>query len=412
MTKELVNQHTNLFEQIKQTDENGNEFWSARDLSKALEYSEYRHFLPVIDRAKEACINSGQQVSDHFEDILEMINIGKTARREVKSVKLSRYACYLIVQNADSNKEAVAVLQSYSANQMDEKSLRHSAIMNYIYRIDGIHFMLDKDLAVLYQTETRTLKQAVKRNIERFPSDFMFELSDKQIDSMVSQFVIPSKGYFGGAKPFAFTEQGVAMLSSVLKTKVAIEVSIQIIRAFIEMRKLITNNVLVHQRLDRIENKQIETDHKFEQVFKALEQNNNKPRQGVFFNGQTFDAYVFVAELIKKAKNDIILIDNYVDETVLTLLAKRKKNVTVTIYTKNINKQLQLDLNKYNSQYPEIQVVEFTDAHDRFMILDKVELYHLGASLKDLGKKWFAFSKMEGITEVILTNLTKIKLSE
>ena len=412
MTKELVNQHTNLFEQIKQTDENGNEFWSARDLSKALEYSEYRHFLPVIDRAKEACINSGQQVSDHFEDILEMINIGKTARREVKSVKLSRYACYLIVQNADSNKEAVAVLQSYSANQMDEKSLRHSAIMNYIYRIDGIHFMLDKDLAVLYQTETRTLKQAVKRNIERFPSDFMFELSDKQIDSMVSQFVIPSKGYFGGAKPFAFTEQGVAMLSSVLKTKVAIEVSIQIIRAFIEMRKLITNNVLVHQRLDRIENKQIETDHKFEQVFKALEQNNNKPRQGVFFNGQTFDAYVFVAELIKKAKNDIILIDNYVDETVLTLLAKRNKNVTVTIYTKNISKQLQLDLNKYNSQYPEIQVVEFTDAHDRFLILDKVELYHLGASLKDLGKKWFAFSKMEGITEVILTNLTKIKLSE
>lgn len=412
MTKELVNQHTNLFEQIKQTDENGNEFWSARDLSKALEYSEYRHFLPVIDRAKEACINSGQQVSDHFEDILEMINIGKTARREVKSVKLSRYACYLIVQNADSNKEAVAVLQSYSANQMDEKSLRHSAIMNYIYRIDGIHFMLDKDLAVLYQTETRTLKQAVKRNIERFPSDFMFELSDKQIDSMVSQFVIPSKGYFGGAKPFAFTEQGVAMLSSVLKTKVAIEVSIQIIRAFIEMRKLITNNVLVHQRLDRIENKQIETDHKFEQVFKALEQNNNKPRQGVFFNGQTFDAYVFVAELIKKAKNDIMLIDNYVDETVLTLFAKRNKNVTVTIYTKNISKQLQLDLNKYNSQYPEIQVVEFTDAHDRFMILDKVELYHLGASLKDLGKKWFAFSKMEGITEVILTNLTKIKLSE
>lgn len=412
MTKELVNQHTNLFEQIKQTDENGNEFWSARDLSKALEYSEYRHFLPVIDRAKEACINSGQQVSDHFEDILEMINIGKTARREVKSVKLSRYACYLIVQNADSNKEAVAVLQSYSANQMDEKSLRHSAIMNYIYRIDGIHFMLDKDLAVLYQTETRTLKQAVKRNIERFPSDFMFELSDKQIDSMVSQFVIPSKGHFGGAKPFAFTEQGVAMLSSVLNTKVAIEVSIQIIRAFIEMRKLITNNVLVHQRLDRIENKQIETDHKFEQVFKALEQNNNKPRQGVFFNGQTFDAYVFVAELIKKAKNDIILIDNYVDETVLTLLAKRNKNVTVTIYTKNISKQLQLDLNKYNSQYPEIQVVEFTDAHDRFIILDKVELYHLGASLKDLGKKWFAFSKMEGITEVILTNLTKIKLSE
>lgn len=198
MTKELINQHSNLFEQIKQTDENGNEFWSARDLSKALEYSEYRHFLPVIDRAKEACINSGQQVSDHFEDILEMINIGKTARREVKSVKLSRYACYLIVQNADSNKEAVAMLQSYYENQIDRKAHSSSTIMNFIYRIDGIHIMLDKDLAVLYQTETRTLKQSVKRNIERFPSDFMFELTDKQIDSMVSQFVIPSKSYFGG----------------------------------------------------------------------------------------------------------------------------------------------------------------------------------------------------------------------
>lgn len=117
MTEELINQHSNLFEQIKQTDENGNEFWSARNLSKALEYSEYRHFLPVIDRAKEACINSGQQVSDHFEDIFEMINIGKTARREVKSVKLSRYACYLIVQNADPSKEVVALGQTYFAAQ-------------------------------------------------------------------------------------------------------------------------------------------------------------------------------------------------------------------------------------------------------------------------------------------------------
>ena len=174
------------------------------------------------------------------------------------------------------------------------------------------------------------------------------------------------------------------------------------------LRDYLLKGYALNQRMDRIENNYQNLS---EEVSKISFQLKTKelPNQGIFFDGQTFDAYVFVAELIKKAKNDIILIDNYVDETVLTLLAKRNKNVTVTIYTKNISKQLQLDLNKYNSQYPEIQVVEFVDAHDRFLILDKVELYHLGASLKDLGKKWFAFSKMEGITEVILTNLTKIK---
>lgn len=174
------------------------------------------------------------------------------------------------------------------------------------------------------------------------------------------------------------------------------------------LRDYLLKGYALNQRMDRIENNYQNLS---EEVSKISFQLKTKelPNQGIFFDGQTFDAYVFVAELIKKAKNDIILIDNYVDETVLTLLAKRNKNVTVTIYTKNINKQLQLDLNKYNSQYPEIQVVEFADAHDRFLILDKVELFHLGASLKDLGKKWFAFSKMEGITEVILTNLSKTK---
>ncbi len=412
MTKELSHKHNNLFEEIRQTDKKGNEFWSARDLSKALEYSEYRHFIPVIERAKEACANSGQQVADHFEDILEMITLGKTAQREVESVKLSRYACYLIVQNADPGKEVVALGQTYFANQINAIVRNNSNVINFIYRIDGQYIILDRDLALLYQTNTRTLKQAVKRNIERFPSDFMFELTYKQIDNMVSQLVIPSKSYFGGAKPFAFTEQGVAMLSAVLRTKVAVEVSLQIIRAFIEMRKIIANDALMLQRLDRIEIKQIETDQKFEQVFKSLEQKNSSSNQGIFFDGQIFDAYVFVADIIKKASNSIMLIDNYVDETVLTLLAKRSKNVSATIYTKGISKQLQLDLQKHNSQYPEIRVIEFTEAHDRFLILDEKELYHLGASLKDLGKKWFAFSKMEGITETVLANLLKIKTNE
>jgi len=177
------------------------------------------------------------------------------------------------------------------------------------------------------------------------------------------------------------------------------------------LRNYLLKGYALNQRMDRIENNYQNLS---EEVSKISFQLKTKelPNQGIFFDGQTFDAYVFVAELIKKAKNDIMLIDNYVDETVLILLAKRNKNVSATIYTKKISEQLQLDLNKHNSQYPTIQVVEFAYAHDRFLLLDKVELYHLGASLKDLGKKWFAFSKMEGITEVILANLSKIKTNE
>jgi len=232
-------------------------------------------------------------------------------------------------------------------------------------------------------------------NLERFPSDFMFELSERQIDNMVSQLVIPSKSYFGGARPFAFTEQGVAMLSAVLRTAVAVEISLQIIRTFIEMRKLINSNSLILQRLDRIEIKQIETEQKFEQVFQALEEKNDKPQQGVFYKDTVFDAHSFVSYIIRDAKKSIVLIDNYIDDTVLTLLSKRKIGVDATIYTTNKSKQLELDLKKHNSQYPEIKVVEFNDAHDRFLIIDEKELYHFGASLKDLGKKWFAFSKLE-----------------
>lgn len=162
--------------------------------------------------------------------------------------------------------------------------------------------MLDRDLAKLYQTETRTLKQAVKRNLDRFPDDFMFELTDDDMDNMVSQSVIPSKSYFGGATPFAFTEHGVAMLSSVIRTPVAIEISLRIIRAFVEMRKLILGNAAMFQRLDRLELKQTETDQKFEQVFKALESRSQQPEKGIFFDGQVFDAYVFVSGLIKQAE--------------------------------------------------------------------------------------------------------------
>ncbi len=274
-------------------------------------------------------------------------------------------------------------------------ALENSEIQGRIFTIRGLQVMLDRDLAELYQLETRALKQAVRRNIERFPQDFMLELTNSEIEFLVSQSVIPSKQYFGGAKPFAFTEQGVAMLSAVLKSTIAIEINIKVMRAFVQMRKFIANNVTIFERLDNIEQKQFITDTKIDKVFKAIEAKEIKPKQGIFFDGQIFDAYVFIADLIKSAKTSIVLIDNYIDESVLTLFLKINKNCTAVIYTKNLSKQLQLDLKKHNEQYSPIEIKVFKNAHDRFLILDDKEIFHIGASLKDLGKKWFAFSKFD-----------------
>ena len=216
-----------------------------------------------------------------------------------------------------------------------------------------------------------------------------------EIGFMVSQSVIPSKKQLGGAKPFAFTEQGVATLSSVLTSDRAIEINIHIMRAFVQMRRFINQNAALFQRLESIEQKQMLTDSKLDRVFEALEAGEIKPKQGIFFEGQIFDAYLFVADLIKTAAKSIVLIDNYVDETVLILLTKCKKNCTATIYTQSISKKLQLDLKKHNQQYPHIDLKTFRNAHDRFLILDNKTIYHFGASLKDLGKKWFAFSRFD-----------------
>ena len=187
------------------------------------------------------------------------------------------------------------------------------------------------------------------------------------------------------------------MLSSVLHSEEAVEISIKIMNAFVAMRHFLLSNAQVFQRLDRMELKQLETDHKIEQIFDKLEEQSVIPKQNIFFDGQIFDAYRFVASLIKSAKKDIVLIDNYVDETVLTMLDKRESSVKATIYTKQISAQFQLDLNRHNAQYAPIDVQPFNKAHDRFLIIDD-KVYHIGASLKDLGKKWFAFSLMQDLT--------------
>jgi len=276
----------------------------------------------------------------------------------------------------------------------DALTISASKIKSRIFTIRGLQVMLDRDLAELYGVETRVLKQAVNRNAIRFPSHFMFELSENEIKNMVSQFVIPSKSYFGGSKPYAFTEQGVAMLSAILKSDVAVKISIQIMDAFVKMRKLLSANTGIIQRLETVEQKQIATDKKIDDIFNALESKEVVPKCGVFFDGQIFDAYVLANKIIKSAKQSVILIDNYIDESVLTMFSKKLKNVKVTLLTKNISKQLALDIAKFNQQYPIIEAKIFDLSHDRFLIIDGKDIYHLGASLKDLGKKWFAFSKM------------------
>jgi len=221
----------------------------------------------------------------------------------------------------------------------------------------------------------------------------MFRLTEKEWNILKSQNATSS---WGGRRklPNVFTEQGISSLSSVLNSKTAIQVNIAIMRAFVGMRKFLMANANLFQRFDKIELKQLETDNKVEKIINALENKSLQPKQGIFFDGNIFDAYKFVSDLIKSAKKSIILIDNYVDDSVLTLFGKNQK-IKVKIYTKILTKQLKLDLAKYNSQYNPIEIKKFVQAHDRFLIIDNREIYHFGASLKDLGKKWFAFSKFD-----------------
>lgn len=290
--------------------------------------------------------------------------------------------------------------------------LNTEAIKTKIHFIRGQQIILDNDLAEIYEVKTKVFNQAVKRNSERFPASFCFQLTEDEFGSLRSQSVTlkrVGRGQHRKYLPFAFTEQGIAMLSAILHSKAAIQISIKIMNAFVEMRRFLHNNVQVFSRLDLVERKQIafeffesETEKNFEKVFQALEKTQESLKQGIFYDGQVYDAYVFVCGLIRKAKKSLVLIDNYADESVLSLLSKRAEGVAAIIYTKSISKQLELDLKKHNAQYSPIMIKIFENSHDRFLIIDKKETYHIGASLKDLGKKWFAFSKLElGAVEML-----------
>jgi len=290
-------------------------------------------------------------------------------------------------------------------------------IENRIFTVRGMQVMIDSHLAEMYGVDIRVLNQAVKRNNERFPDAYMFQMSTEEWNFLRSQFVTlkitndkifqtellnDNRGKHRKYLPYVFTEQGVAMLSAVLKSQTAVKVSIKIINTFVEMRKLLAHNAGLFQRLDKIELKQLDADRKFDQLFAALESKNPVSDKGIFYEGQIFDAYSFVADKIRTEQKSIILVDNYIDDTVLTLFIKRNSGVKASFYTKNFTKQLMLDVQKHNAQYSPIEVFELKASHDRFLIIDNTELYHIGASLKDVGKKWFAFSKMNTEVEKML----------
>lgn len=295
------------------------------------------------------------------------------------------------------------------ATELKEKRLQEmmtsdNTIRNLIFVVRGQQVMMDSDLAALYQVETKVFNQAVKRNIARFPDAFRFQLTDGEYADLRSQ-IVTSNGR-GGRRylPYVFTEQGIAMLSAVLNSDIAIQVSIHIMTAFVEMRRFLANNSVLFQKISEVNWRQQEyekrTDERFEKVFDYIAE-HNEVKQKIFFDGQIYDAFSLLVELVGRAEKSIILIDNYVDVDTLNILAKKKRNVNVCIYTVKQTKLTAADVNYFNMQYPKLEVKYTCVFHDRFLIVDSNCLYHIGASLKDAGKKTFAVNRMEDMEIIV-----------
>ncbi len=269
--------------------------------------------------------------------------------------------------------------------------------------------MLDRDLAVIYGVSTSRLNEQVSRNMRRFPDTFCFYLTKEELIFWISQNATSKAIKIGMRKPpRVFTEYGVAMVSSIINSQRAAEVSVQIIQAFVLMKKAMMQGAILTQRISNAEQMLIFQEQKIEDPYKRME-GVQLPSHGIFFNNQIFDAYIFFSDLIQRAKSSVILIDNYIDHSVLLQLAKRKEHVTASIYTERIPPALRLDLDKHNAQYPPICIYRIQHIHDRFLIIDKKELYHIGASIKDLGKKWFAFSRMDSLVEEVIQRVAMDK---
>jgi hypothetical protein len=278
---------------------------------------------------------------------------------------------------------------------MEGKMLTTQIIENKIFNFRGNQVMIDKDLAELYQVEVKRLNEQVKRNVERFPPHFRFQLSDIEKNELVAICDRFEMLKHSSSNPYVFTEQGVAMLSAVLRSEKAVAVSIQIMNAFVEMRRIMQNNAGILQRVESIETKLQLYDTNFEKIFEALDGGKPEVKQDIFFQGQVFDAYAFVIDLIKKAEHNLVIIDNYIDLELLQMLSQKSENVGVKIITQINTPVKALDIKKFNTQYGGLEIEHSNKYHDRFLIIDNKELYHFGASLKDLGRKCFAFSLME-----------------
>ena len=295
------------------------------------------------------------------------------------------------------SKETKEIVEKATIQETDI-NIDEKAIKSLIYVVRGQQVMLDRDLAELYQVETKRINEGVKRNQQRFPETFCFQLSEEEYDALRSQFATSKEK--GGRRylPYVFTEQGIAMLSAVLRSDVAIQVSIRVMNTFVEMRRFMASNSLVLSRINEMEVKQLlyqkDTDEKFDKIFQYISE-HEEVTQKIFFEGQIYDAFSLLADLVSKAEKEIILIDNYVDIGTLNILSKKREAVMVRIYTVKKTKLSAEDVSNFNKQYPVLEVHHTGEFHDRFLIVDETLAYHIGASIKDAGKKCFAINRIE-----------------
>ena len=324
----------------------------------------------------------------------------KNIKKETDSIE--------VIANCD-HRDGVICSSENTQYVVQNLHLNQNSIENLIYTIRGLHVMIDSDLAAIYEVETKNLKRSVKANIDRFPEDFMFVLTKEEMAFLRCKNGTSNTRGGNRYPPYAFTQAGVAMLSGLLHTQVAVDANIRIMRAFVNMRRFLITNAQIIQRLDNVEQKQLEnkiwmehTDNKIEQILETIEQRTPKllPEQ-VFGTGCVWDAWTFVSDLVRSAHVRIVLIDNYVDDRVLTLLDKRGDDIEATIHTR-YNESFLTDLRKHNDQYREIKYVQLSHKnHDRFLIIDDV-VYFLGASIKDMGVGMCAVTKMQTPANIIL----------
>lgn len=404
-----------IFDGLKGNDK---PFYSARKIQNLLEYAEWRKFKNLIHKVRDSLNLDGENISYHIVHEDKMVTVGSGSKRPIEDILLSFHALKLLIQMADPRKEKVMEARRIiieiekeflQKTPSENPIIQPQYIKNQIYTIRGKQVMMDRDLAELYGVKTTRLREQVQRNIQRFPEDFLFQLTDDEIDLKVSQNAIPSRKYLGGARPWVFTEQGIAGLSGVLKSRIADQVHVRIMRAFVEMRRIISDYANILMKIETLDKKVLmlesSTQKDITTILNKLQKRPALPDQGIIFNGQIFDAWTFISDLIRSAKISIIIIDNYVDDSVLKLLTKRAKNVNASIITHKVSSALTKDIEKHNAQYTPVNIRKHGDFHDRFIIIDRSELYHIGASLKDLGKKVFAFSRMNDLLPDLLAKL-------